>query len=147
VKFEKGQSGNPGGRPKSKELRDLCRTYTEEAVKELGKIALNAKSPTVRVMAIRELLDRGYGRPQQGLEVSIDDSYAEMRQPGYQRPLVPDEVAASLKQLLTDAEREMGLEPIPDQPEKERIERILSQPNPLPPALYEALHQVSGTRH
>lgn len=146
MKFEKGQSGNPGGRPKSKELRDLCRTFTEEAVKELGRIALNAKSLTVRVMAIRELFDRGYGRPQQGLEVSIEDNRPEAVA-GYERPMVPDEVAASLRALIADAEKELGLTPVPEQSDKERIERMLSQSSVLPPSLYQALHQLGGTLH
>jgi len=33
-------------------------------------LALKAKSETARIAAIRELLDRGYGRPRQAVEVS-----------------------------------------------------------------------------
>ena len=34
-------------------------------------MALKAKSETARIAAIRELLDRGYGRPRQAMEVSV----------------------------------------------------------------------------
>jgi len=33
-------------------------------------LAVKAKSETARIAAIRELLDRGYGRPRQAVEVS-----------------------------------------------------------------------------
>jgi hypothetical protein len=38
---------------------------------ELVRLALKAKSETARIAAIRELLDRAYGRPRQAMEVSI----------------------------------------------------------------------------
>lgn len=35
--FKKGQSGNPGGRPReTREVRELARSYTAEAIKRLG---------------------------------------------------------------------------------------------------------------
>jgi hypothetical protein len=34
-------------------------------------LALKAKSETARIAAIRELLDRGYGRPRQAMEVTV----------------------------------------------------------------------------
>jgi hypothetical protein len=36
----------------------------------LARLALKAKNETARIAAIRELLDRGYGRPRQAVEVS-----------------------------------------------------------------------------
>lgn len=63
AKWAKGQSGNPGGRPKVlAEVRDLARRYAPVAIAELGRLAVKAKSETARVAAIKELLDRGYGR-------------------------------------------------------------------------------------
>ena len=72
LKFRKGQSGNPGGRPKVLgEVQELARQYAPKAIVELARLALKAKSETARIAAIRELLDRAYGRPRQAMEISV----------------------------------------------------------------------------
>ena len=70
--FQKGQSGNPGGRPAiADEVRDLARQYTDEAIKNLAAIARNAKAPAqARVAAWNSLLDRGYGKPAQSVDLN-----------------------------------------------------------------------------
>ena len=71
MKFRKGQSGNPGGRPKVLgDVQELARQHTPTIIFELARLALKAKSETARIAAIRELLDRAYGRPRQAMEVS-----------------------------------------------------------------------------
>jgi hypothetical protein len=43
--FKKGESGNPGGRPKViAELRELARAHAPDAIKELARLALTGKS-------------------------------------------------------------------------------------------------------
>jgi hypothetical protein len=72
LKFRKGQGGNPGGRPKVLgEVQELARQHAPTVIVELARLALKAKSETARIAAIRELLDRAYGRPRQAVEVSV----------------------------------------------------------------------------
>ena len=78
--FLPGMSGNAGGRPKLiGEVRDLARQFTEEAVETLASIMRNPESPTpARVAAAQALLDRGWGRAAQQVEVQRSGGFAEM---------------------------------------------------------------------
>lgn len=70
--FLPGQSGNPGGRPKAlREVMELARAKTEAAVEALAGIMSDEAAPAAaRVSAATALLDRGWGRPVQGLHHS-----------------------------------------------------------------------------
>ena len=70
--FKAGVSGNPGGRPKAVEdVRELARAHCPDAIGELARLAVEAKSESARIAAIRELLDRGYGKATQPLADEI----------------------------------------------------------------------------
>jgi len=73
--FKKGQSGNPGGRPKVlAEVQELARQHTTDAVETLVSIMTNSKTaPAARVSAANALLDRGYGKPPQHQHITGDD--------------------------------------------------------------------------
>jgi hypothetical protein len=59
------------GRPKGAlnrstlEVREAARAYTAEAVETLASIMRHGTTEAARIMAAKELLDRGYGRPAQ----------------------------------------------------------------------------------
>jgi Family of unknown function (DUF5681) len=62
--FKKGQSGNPGGRPKViADVREAARSHSVTAIKALVEILENNNAPpAARVTAANSILDRGYGR-------------------------------------------------------------------------------------
>lgn len=143
AKFQPGQSGNPGGKPKVRELRQALRSFTDKAVKRLGEL-IDHKNPRVALLAIKEFNDRMYGRAPQFSEITVEDNRPEQIS---SYPLTAPEVAVSIKELLTTAEKEMGLTPMTNKTNKERVERLLKQEAPLSPSLYAALHAAEGTRH
>ena len=68
-------SPNKAGRPKTPKniaaLREMAREKTGAMLEFLANTALNAKVPIgVRVHAATEILNRGWGRPQQSLDVN-----------------------------------------------------------------------------
>ena len=86
--FEKGQSGNPGGRPKVvAEVRELARQRAPEAIAALVKVMTEGKSEAARVAAANSLLDRGWGKPT--LPIAGDDEAGPVRITRIERVIVP----------------------------------------------------------
>lgn len=69
--FQKGQSGNPGGRPAVPEhVREACRALTDKAVETLRKVMDDNGAPAAaRVSAANSVLDRAWGRPESDVRV------------------------------------------------------------------------------
>lgn len=67
-----------GGRAKgtpnkaTADIKALCQAHTDKAVTELARLSTGAISEQARVAAIKELLDRGYGKPSQGVGQADD---------------------------------------------------------------------------
>jgi len=100
--FKKGQSGNPGGRiGVPKEVRELARTHTEDAINRLV-FWMKSEDARASVAASNSLLDRGYGKPVAPIEMDhhvgeFDDLSDEQLE------------AAMIKKLA-----ELGIKFIPD---------------------------------
>ena len=91
-----GPSPNPGGRPRAHigDLSREARRYAHLAVGTLVKICRGGMERN-RLVAARELLDRGYGRPVQMIDASLVSKKLN--------ELTPDELAAFEARLLTSA--------------------------------------------
>lgn len=78
--FQKGHSGNPGGRPKyPAELWRAAQALCPEALQILVSIARNLKLPAgARVMAANSILDRGLGKPKEHVRVDMFKNAAEL---------------------------------------------------------------------
>ena len=67
-----GVSPNPGGRPAViRDLREAAQGYSEEALTVLAGVMRDADAPpAAKVAAARELLDRGFGKAVQAVDVN-----------------------------------------------------------------------------
>lgn len=71
--FQKGQSGNPGGRPKEvADVRALAREHTKEAINRLVEW-MQSDNPKASVAACVAILNRGHGMPTQSINTTVRD--------------------------------------------------------------------------
>ena len=73
--IEKGMRLNPGGRPKGiKEVRQLAQQLTIEAMSTIAELMRDKDvKESVRLAAATELLNRGWGRPEQAISVTHEN--------------------------------------------------------------------------
>jgi Family of unknown function (DUF5681) len=106
TRFVKGQSGNPGGRPKSN-LGPLIREQTADGV-ELVEFMLSVFrgkrwSLKLRMEAATWLADRGFGRPVQATQISGPDSGPVVVAKGPDMSRFSDEDLLTLERIYSRA--------------------------------------------
>jgi hypothetical protein len=96
--FKKGQSGNPGGRVGvPAEVREMARQRSKEAIERLIHW-MKSDDGRISVAAADALLDRGFGRPAQLIDLSVDVMSRRIRE------LSDGELMLLEQRLLTLAE-------------------------------------------
>ena len=121
TRWQKGQSGNPGGRPKTPEyLKDRIRSLSDKAVDALEQ-ALASDDDRVKIQAAQILLDRGYGKSAQQADVTVTtkndmaqahlDALLAMSMRARDEPLHPDIVAGFERRTIEGRQGNAALEP------------------------------------
>ncbi len=72
--WKKGQSGNPGGKPK--EVREVVKAARDLSLEAIERLAfwMRSDNPKASPLAANALLDRAYGKPAQSIAVSREDN-------------------------------------------------------------------------
>jgi hypothetical protein len=71
-RFQKGVSGNPGGRPAmNPEVREALEAASERAARRLVEL-VDSDDPRVALMASNSVLDRLYGKPAQTVDAKVE---------------------------------------------------------------------------
>jgi hypothetical protein len=58
-------------RSSSASVKELAQKHGPECIEELARIAFNSESDFARVAAIKELLDRGYGKSMRAVNANV----------------------------------------------------------------------------
>jgi len=107
--FRPGQSGNPGGRPKTRLMSEASRawfaraseddperTNAEVLVEKLGALALGGD-----LAAARELSDRAEGRPRQAIDINEDERERKTKMYGRMVERVLERMLTEHGQVIT----------------------------------------------
>ena len=81
----KGQSGNPSGRRKGQhklirstlDVKQLARSYSTQAIRKLAKL-INSKRESIALAACIAILDRGYGKPAQAVNMQVSRDMSKL---------------------------------------------------------------------
>src|ERR1035437_10370364 len=82
MNVEMAKGHKTGGRAKgvlnklTRDIKTIALGYTEAANKELGRLSVAAESEATRVMAIKEINDRAFGKAAQAVQVGNMDGQA-----------------------------------------------------------------------
>lgn len=72
--FQKGQSGNPSGRPKANpEVKEILRVASPDAARKLVDL-LGSRAEKIALAAATEILDRTMGKPETTGKVQVEHS-------------------------------------------------------------------------
>lgn len=102
--WKKGETGNPKGRPKTAgSLAEAIRRTVDpdEVVAKLLKIAQDSPSDQTKLRALEILLERGYKKPAQVIEVGPADPFEDMSEDELRALIAEDDRA------LEDVEAEL----------------------------------------
>jgi hypothetical protein len=104
-----GQSGNLAGRPRViEDVRDLARQCTQQAVGVLQSIMTDLKAPAAaRVSAANALLDRGWGKPRQPIDASVEAVPPEVQQ---QRQAMREKMIALMEARKVELQTQLRLQ-------------------------------------
>jgi hypothetical protein len=101
--FKRGQSGNPGGKPRSGDAISKARQYTDLAIEALVEAL---KDPEQRIAAAIAILDRGWGKPPVAVLAQVQSSVVIG---GIDGP--PQLADGEWEQWLRQRRIDLGLEP------------------------------------
>ncbi|MEB4590101.1 hypothetical protein VSS37_03830 [Candidatus Thiothrix sp. Deng01] len=80
----RGGARSGAGRPKGsvdekkRQVREIAATHSASMINILVKIAQNPKKPdNIRILAAREVLDRGTGKPRQEIDATVSRGHEE----------------------------------------------------------------------
>jgi len=123
--WSKGVSANPGGRPKGwQEIERLAREKSTDAILTLDAISKNEDyPPNARVAAANSILDRGWGRPKQSVDLTTELNIPQLHLQALQE--LNNAAARTIQQLqppepkLINGEAIEDAEVLPDDPHSE----------------------------